>query len=292
MKLNLNKINWRKYSEKLDSLLPTAPPNRDNISTVNEVFEMVNTFSNAILSSIEHSTPVIPNSHTNFIRLPSEIINLIGERNYYRRQWQRYRWTTDLDEYKRYDRLVKTEIWNHRNRQWNDRLRRLDKRSKPFWNITKVLRKRVSNIPSLVDQSRAINTDCDKANAFAENFFQNHHVSDNLGCQTLEQQVDNVLIYNSSLNYITPDSEYISVDTINSLLRGLKPRKSCGLYSIKNEFLKNLSVCGIIYLTCIINSCLKLQYFPTCWRIAKVIPILKPGKSNNETGSYRPGKNV
>ena len=36
------------------------------------------------------------------------------------------------------------------------------------------------------------------------------------------------------------------------------------------------------------ENVVKLQYFPMAWLTARIMPTLKPGKPNNETGSYRP----
>lgn len=45
---------------------------------------------------------------------------------------------------------------------------------------------------------------------------------------------------------------------------------------------------AIIRLCLIFNSCLKLGYFPTAWRLANVIPIAKPGKHLTKPESVRP----
>jgi hypothetical protein len=45
---------------------------------------------------------------------------------------------------------------------------------------------------------------------------------------------------------------------------------------------------GINFLTFIINSCLKLDYFPPRWKHAKVVPIPKHGKDLSKPDSFRP----
>ena len=43
------------------------------------------------------------------------------------------------------------------------------------------------------------------------------------------------------------------------------------------------------FITAIYNSCLKQGIFPTKWKKAKLIPIIKPGKENRfEVSKYRP----
>lgn len=57
---------------------------------------------------------------------------------------------------------------------------------------------------------------------------------------------------------------------------------------IHNSLVKKLPQVGIMVLGLIINSCLKLNYFPNKWKHAMVIPIKKPNKPSAEPDSYRP----
>jgi hypothetical protein len=52
--------------------------------------------------------------------------------------------------------------------------------------------------------------------------------------------------------------------------------------------LKMLPLTAIKYLTNIINKVLTKGYFPTCWKLAKVIVIPKVGKDHTLPDNYRP----
>ena len=52
--------------------------------------------------------------------------------------------------------------------------------------------------------------------------------------------------------------------------------------------IKNLPKIVIQFLTTNINFCLKYQYFPSTWKSAKVIRILKNRKDPKKPDSYRP----
>lgn len=80
----------------------------------------------------------------------------------------------------------------------------------------------------------------------------------------------------------------ISKDEIIQILRNLKPFKSPGSDTIQNILLKNLPSNSIEWLTRTINACIKFNYWPTSFKFAKVIPILKSGKSPSDANSYRP----
>jgi hypothetical protein len=48
-----------------------------------------------------------------------------------------------------------------------------------------------------------------------------------------------------------------------------------------------LSIIGIKYITQLFNAVLLKTYFPAQWKVAQIIPILKPGKPLNEITPYR-----
>lgn len=281
------KTNWKKYKSCLNYFF-AQPNNENSCSCTDDIDSAIHNFSNAILYSIDCSTPknVLKN---NFIKLPYHIITTIKSRNYFRRQWNRYRQQNFLLLFKIYDKLVKYEIWCFRNESWNRKLANLDTRSKPFWNISKMLKKKLPTIPVISHNNIQVMTDANKSKAFAETFHLNHRGTDDIRCQSTEANVsENLSEFNFSLITTPPQTEHVTERTVKDLLKQLKPKQSCGLDNIRNSFLKNLSNKAISRLTCIFNGCLNLQYFPKVWRTAKIVPILKAGKPNNLLTSYRP----
>lgn len=97
--------------------------------------------NNEIMKAIDCSTPR-HEIRNNYTKLPNYILNTISYRKFFRRNWNRYRSPDDLSLYKLYDKLVNHQIWTFRNKSWNRKLSNLDVRSKPFWNISKILKKK------------------------------------------------------------------------------------------------------------------------------------------------------
>lgn len=287
LQYDFKRTNWKKFKTHLNNLI-SADPLSNNIENSAKVDESINLLNDAILAAIDVSTPKKKISYK-FVKLPNYILNSIKQRNYFRQQWNRYRNRNDLYIYKEYDKLVKYEIFCFRNRSWNNTIKNLDTRSKPFWNISKMLRKKHNSLPCLTHSNSVLVLDSEKADAFSQHFLSNHNNSNNIRCVSTEEQVSNVLAdFNNSVNP-TPDNKiHVSVDIIKSILRQLKTNKSCGLDHIKNLYLKNLSNVAISFLSKILSACLKFQYFPKVWRNAKVIPIPKPGKPRGLVTSYRP----
>lgn len=68
----------------------------------------------------------------------------------------------------------------------------------------------------------------------------------------------------------------------------MKSYKAPGLDGIRNILLKKLPFRALILIVKIINGCMKIGYFPSTFKLAKVVPIPKPGKDHKLTTSYRP----
>ena len=81
---------------------------------------------------------------------------------------------------------------------------------------------------------------------------------------------------------------YITFNEVSNIISTLKVSKSPGLDNVPNLFLKKLSAKALKLLVIIFNNCIRLNYFPNIFKNAKVIPIFKPNKPNNNPSSYTP----
>ena len=85
---------------------------------------------------------------------------------------------------------------------------------------------------------------------------------------------------NNSLN-CTPQQ-------IKHIIKKLPSNKAPGLDKITTMSLKKLPIKPIVQIYYIFKACLKLSYFPTAWKTAKVILIQKQEKPATAVESYRP----
>ena len=72
------------------------------------------------------------------------------------------------------------------------------------------------------------------------------------------------------------------------ILKRLLKKSSSGLAGIPPIIPKYLPINIIMNLTILFNNAINYSYFPKCWKCAKVLPILKKGKSPSDPSSYRP----
>ena len=79
-----------------------------------------------------------------------------------------------------------------------------------------------------------------------------------------------------------------SPEEVQEAIRGLKVSKALGPNGIPNRALKHLLQRAVSLLVLIFNAILITHHFPTVWKHARVISILKPGKDTALPSSYRP----
>jgi hypothetical protein len=72
------------------------------------------------------------------------------------------------------------------------------------------------------------------------------------------------------------------------LISSLKLSKECGIDGIPNECPRHLPRRPLVHLTYLINHCIRLSYFPTPWKEAKVIALPKPGMDPKFPQNLRP----
>lgn len=236
------------------------------------------------------STPTA--SITSENRLPNDIMYHIKNRRTLKRKQQR---TIDPQQYGIYEQIIKflnkfinRQINALRNQKWANLLEHLKPGDKRFWKISRSLRrKNKQNIPYLTDGINKLLTDDEKSELLASTFAKAHSLTFNY-----THSVDNIV--NSTAqklkleNPTTQNADFITINELSSVLSNLKSSKSPGFDNVPNILLKNLPQKAVQLLTRIFNSCIHLNYFPIDFKRAKIIPIQKPNKPNNNPNSYRP----
>jgi hypothetical protein len=131
-------------------------------------------------------------------------------------------------------------------------------------------------------------TNSAKSNLIA-NAFSNVYQSHDFNVSTTESEAVEIsidIICNSVIA-LTPNV-LVSPTEERNTIRTLRLKKAAGPDQINNRLLKKIPRMAIVYLTHIMNACFKYSYFPTTWKQANDIPILKPAKDASDPKSYRP----
>ena len=86
----------------------------------------------------------------------------------------------------------------------------------------------------------------------------------------------------------TLDNGLVTISKLNEILKSLNNKISAGIDNIPNIILKNLPLNIVKHYCTIINNAINNAYFPKEWKVAIIIPIIKPGKDPTNPYNYRP----
>jgi hypothetical protein len=87
----------------------------------------------------------------------------------------------------------------------------------------------------------------------------------------------------------TPDDREFTQDEVRQIIDGFKPKKAPGPDGITSEILTLIFKSIHTAMTSIYNESLKTGCFPKQWKIARIIPITKPGKEDSlDPSKYHP----
>lgn len=282
--------NWLHYQNVVDSQMShISTYNIDHINNSNQINELISSFTNAINIAKNKSVPQIYHNRREFLHLTPEIQQMISDRSFLRKRYQRYRDISLKYHINGLNKEIKMRINELRNEKWRNTLLTLPKNdnNKRLWTIAKRLQKRDNFLPPFKVNNKTLITAKEKAEALAENFYQNHNNPYN-NLQTdfsteVEHRTNELLSEDNVDEWNYPD-----VTEIISHIKNTKNSTAPGPDGIKTLLIKKLSTAGAGILTLIICACLKLSYFPEQWKHAYVIPIKKPGKNGQIVGNYRP----
>ena len=125
----------------------------------------------------------------------------------------------------------------------------------------------------------------EKADLHGEHYQQTMY-SDNLFDYTREELriIDTAANDNSVQGY----NERFNIIELQKAIEDLEKDKAFGADEIHNQFLIHLPQTKLHELLGIINRIWRKGEFPKDWKLAQIIPILKPGKEAQNVSSYRP----
>ena len=158
-----------------------------------------------------------------------------------------------------------------------------------LWKLVRSLKNEPSTIQPLRNHENILLTPTEKCEAIKKHFENAHYITSQYTIPVenkVNRIVNNFFRTNPDANF-TP-ANFIKPSDIIKTIKQIKSKKSAGLDKINNTLIKNLPRNVIIYLNLIMNSSLKLGYFSSSWKIAKVVPIPKVGKDLSLASNYRP----
>jgi hypothetical protein len=130
-------------------------------------------------------------------------------------------------------------------------------------------------------------SDKDKTQCLADTFLSSHKTSLALSSEhsnVVKKSIDTLKKTDFSIN----NDDLTTTDQLKLLIKLLKIKKASGYDEISNILIKNIPECAISLIVKIFNACLEMSYFPSLWKIGKVIALPKPNKDLKVPSNYRP----
>lgn len=253
-----------------------------SLRTAQELEEATESFTRLIQTVAHNNTKEITHI-TKGVNYPFEIRELVREKRRARRRWQQSRDPADKAVLNRTTQKLRREIQKLKEETVNSYLQGLSAYSDTdhsLWKATKKIKRTITSVPPIKSNHGSwAREDKQKADLFAQhlaevftpNQAQTHHLTN--------------YIDNPNSEKIRPTSPKEVAEQIRS---HLNPNKAPGFDLITGQILKHLPRKGITMLTYLFNAAFRLRFVPSCWKVAEVIMLLKPGKQPNDVKSYRP----
>ncbi|CAH2092397.1 unnamed protein product [Euphydryas editha] len=285
---NYTKADWNKYKSYIDQniTLGISP-----FKSISEIDYNIEHLSKTLINAREFSIPVTK-VHSK-ISLPRHIRKLIKFKNACRRASlkaenngiRRYL----LSKFNDLQYIIDKKIKEFNDGLWDKKLASVDNPSSDLWRFVKSINPRPNVIPPLkISNSHTTSTTQEQCEVLADVFLENMNLTKSWYSDSeTEHRVAESVIGLESIHNFKPE-KLVTPSQIKILLSKLKSRKAPGIDDLTNYLLKNISQKGLVLLTKIFNGCLILGYYPSSWKIAKMIPIKKPAKSDSCPKSYRP----
>lgn len=284
-----SKTNWNRYATIITDKIQHYQHNR--FETPQSIDNAIEILSLMIEDARKASTPTIIRNqkHTT---ISSFTKHLIQTKNSAKRRWQRCNdpqlKAVLLSTYKKLQDEVNSAVDKDRNIGWSIMLNRIKKGERKLWQLTKMAKAKKADYTEKISIDRfSPNPTLDRANKLAK-FFESSHKLTIDQTQPFDDEVANTvsqlnLEQNAEINF-----NRLSTSHVSGIIGKLQPYKSAGPDGILNLLLKKLPPLAIKILTNIFNACITIGHWPTSYKHAKIIPILKDGKPPTEPSSYRP----
>lgn len=272
-------INWKSFTNMLQNHPCSTNPSTSNIQEIDNSIENLTTL---IQTAIDNSV-YKPSKNKRRHDIPLEIANEIRDKNLLRRAWQSTRDPAIKRRLNAKILFIRNILTTHKQDEWDKFLNSTNHIQNSIYKINKcLLNKRPASHP-LVGPSGLVFSSSEKSELFADSL--ESQFTTNPGPDLPDVNTTMSIIQNCPL---TNHNTFTTPGMVLKLITRQSKKKAPGEDKITNTALKFLPKNFILALTKIYNSCLKYSYFPTAWKKAVIINILKPGKDPAKTTSYRP----
>ncbi|GFU98395.1 probable RNA-directed DNA polymerase from transposon X-element [Trichonephila clavipes] len=251
-----------------------------------EIENEVRELTSEILTAHGNASKPVTHSEVPFVQ--GELKHLFKERNRARKIWQFTRHPQDKTTLNRLQNTIKRKVNLYRQQVWEEHLTSLDTEDGSLWGTDKAFRRKAAPISALNGPTGTALSDTHKTELIAQSLESQFQLNDIQNPHKDEYITNTVDAYFTANTNNTDQILPALPSEVIFYIKKIKVRKCPGRDGITNKMLKHLPLITIFKITNIINNILNLRYFPSAWKTAVVVPILKPGKDPTLAESHRP----
>ena len=298
---NINKANWAVFNEHIEANLRS-----NDLTTCEEIDQACLEIEQVINRAADLACPKIK-SCPKVWRVSNETLKLIKLKRKLRRTAQksgnpihRHLYNYINKRVKAAIKLEKQQSWEHTTTEFGN-----SAMNRSFWNTFRTLSginssKGTVEKPVLDSQGHLTTNDSEKATAFANKLSEIHNthvgpIFDDHFRTFVEKYVNDNEVKFKPLEVLTNEADdahitlkTIEINEIDMHLKQCRSNSSPGEDNISFKLLKKCPIEIKSRLKTIYNVCLRIGYFPTCWKEAVGVMIPKPNKDTQVTTNHRP----
>ena len=267
--VNFKKADWQSFTDYTEQRFSTLSP-------PSNVFKAEKCFRRIIKDA---SKKFIPQGRIKQIQpeLPAEAADLIKQRDNLRAD------TPDSPQIRDLNRDIEAAIREHKRKKWRDNISKLGSKT-DSGKLFKLI-KQLNGQPPTKDneaikfKGKYVTSARDLANSF------------NVQYTSIVRHISNKesrIITRTATRFSLASPLVFSPDQTRKAIKSAKASKAIGPDGMSNIHLKHLGDSAINYLTSIFNRSMADGEIPQRWKNSIVVPLLKPGKTPDESSSYRP----
>lgn len=275
--------DWESFREFLEENIQL----NIRLKTTEDIDIALKNFTNTVQEACWRNTPDIRHKG-NSTNLTLLIKLKILEKRRLRRNWHQTRLSSDKALLNKAIVELKTLIQKTTDDTLQLKLESLTATKESnysLWKFTKAYDRPHEQKPPIKDDDKWAKTGQEKADIFAKHLSQVFKPNDETDDRDVESHVNSIL--KEDFQLCLPPKP-VTPQEVQKTIRCLDNKKAPGYDLITKEVLRELPRKGIIMLTILLNSMLRLQYFPDQWKISEIVMIHKHGKPAQEKTSYRP----
>jgi hypothetical protein len=156
-----------------------------------------------------------------------------------------------------------------------------------LWKATRKIKQPQHQIPPVrINRNTWTRTNKQKATTFAEHLAS---VFQPFPSQLSAMEEDTIKNELNAPHQMTLPMKKIRINEVKNVIKHkIHPKKAPGYDLITGKVLQELSQKGLRAITQIYNAILRIEYFPSQWKVGQIIMIAKPEKNSDDIASYRP----